>query len=109
MKKYLHRIMFLILITTILLTGKNVKAATIEHSGTSGSLEWSIDSDGVFRLRGSGDYIIEYVDGVYAAAWYPYRDEIKEAVIDVSGISSLRRLFYNCENLTQLDLSKLDT
>ncbi len=109
MKKSIHKIIFLILITTILMTGRNVKAATIKHSGTSGSLEWSIDSDGVFRLSGSGDYAVENEDGETETAWYPYADEIKRAIIDVSNILSLNVLFYECKNLTQADLRKLDT
>ena len=110
MKKYLHRIMFLILITTILLTGKNVKAATIEHSGTSGSLEWSIDSDGVFRLSGSGDYKLEKIEnGGMEPAWYSYRNEIKEAIIDVKNITSLENMFPFCTSLVQIDVNKFDT
>ena len=102
--------MFLILVTTILLTSKNVKAATIEHSGTSGSLEWSIDSDGVFRLSGSGDYELKKtLDGAIVTVWYPYRDKIKEAIVNVNNITSLKHLFAGCCNLTQIDLDKLNT
>lgn len=109
MKKYLHRIMLLILITTILLTGKNVKAATIKHSGTSGSLDWSIDSDGVFRLSGSGDYVIENEDGESETAWDSYSDEIKSAQINVTNITSFDKLFLDCKNLKSIDWKNTNT
>ncbi|MBO5468200.1 MAG: BspA family leucine-rich repeat surface protein [Lachnospiraceae bacterium] len=106
MKKCIHRIMFLMLIIVILLMSRKVEAATIKHSGTSGSLEWSIDSDGVFRLSGSGDYEL---DGVMQTDWYPYADEIKKAVINVKNIISSKCLFAECFNLTYVDVSGLDT
>ena len=102
--------MFLMLITVILLMSRKVEAATIEHSGTSGSLEWSIDSDGVFRLSGSGDYELKKTwDNRMEPTWELYKYDIKKAVIDVEDITSLKKMFDGCIQLTQIDISQLNT
>jgi len=85
----------------------NESDAEILYSGTSGDLEWSIDSDGLFTLSGTGDYKISTSTG--CPPWYSYRDYIKSSVVTVSEITSTRYMFYMCNNLENVDLSGLDT
>ena len=113
MKRIASICLILCLLVSVVMPA-NIQSAsaesTIIHSGTSGSLEWSIDSEGVFRLSGSGDYDYEIINNiVQPPIWCSYSDEIKKAIVNVKNISSLRYLFCGCSNLADLDISKLDT
>ena len=53
-------IMILMIAVLCLPVGKEVFAAEIKYSGTSGDLKWTIDSDGVLTITGTGDYKVDY-------------------------------------------------
>ncbi|MCC8168751.1 MAG: BspA family leucine-rich repeat surface protein, partial [Clostridiales bacterium] len=82
---------------------------TIE--GTSGDLSWYIDSDGVLTIEGTGDYAQGETDAEYSATpnWWNYREYITSAVVSVSGITSTECMFFECYNMTSVDLSGMDT
>lgn len=77
--------------------------AVVMHSGTCGTkLSWSLDSSGVFTIRGTGkmtDY--EYY---YMQPWWSERDSIRRVFIE-EGVTTLGNLaFYLCENLQTVSL-----
>lgn len=88
------------------------EGATIVHSGKSGDLDWSIDSDGLLTISGTGDYAFDghNREGEHESPkWTEYRDEIVTAKVTVSGITRTWYMFYNCHNLKSIDLSGLET
>lgn len=66
-------------------------------------MTWSIDSNGLLQVTGSGDY------SGWEPDWTQYTSDIKTAKIKVNDITSLEGFFEGCENLTQVDISELDT
>jgi len=80
--------------------------------GISGDLEWKIDKEGCLHITGNGDY--ELVEGKWKHAkkrpkWCKYAKYIKSAEIDVTGITSTRRMFTGLKKLEKIDLSGLDS
>ncbi len=105
MRKLIKRIFVALLIIVILLNyvpTQKTKAADIA-SGVDGKLTWSIDSEGCLRISGSGDWTEDY------GYWISYADEIKTAIIDIKNITNTSSMFYDCTNLTKIDMSNLDT
>lgn len=78
-----------------------VHAAEIKHSGKSGDIDWSIDSEGCLTLSGSGEY--------QKNEWRQYASEIKTAKVDIENITDLSLLFNGCMALTDIDFQHLDT
>ncbi len=81
-------------------------------SGQSGDLSWVIDGDGVLTITGEGDYELITVDNsgeeYEALNWWNYREYITSAVVNVSGITSMRNMFAGCYNMVSVDLSNMD-
>lgn len=82
------------------------KAAEIIAEGSSNSINWKIDGKGKLIVTGTGDY--EKTDYIYAP-WYVYRVRIKEAEINVTGMTDASNLFADCIYLKKIDLSGFDT
>lgn len=85
------------------------EGATILDSGTYGSwLQWSIDSDGLLTITGTGGYGSE-IDSL--PPWYfsSSRKYITSAKVNVTKIWSTYGMFRGCYNLKTVDLSGLDT
>jgi len=76
--------------------------STIEYSGTDGDLEWSIDSDGYLMVTGKGDF-------KDSPDWLNYRSYIKSAYVNVQEITSMKRFFNSCTNLTEIYFDEVDT
>ncbi len=76
-------------------------SATVQHSGESGDLFWSIDSDGLLTISGEGDYSD-------SREWLEYKDSIVSAKISVTGIESMSRMLYGCEKLVKVDFTGTD-
>ena len=78
-----------------------------------GKLVWNIDSQGKLTVKGTGDFAKPASGDADAdfnrAPWYNDRKKIKSAQINVSGITDISYMFCDCENLTSIDLSGLDT
>lgn len=92
--------------------------ATIVHSGKDGDLDWSIDSDGLLTISGTGNYTgkkFELKSGLNSfymdtlPQWYEYKDAIKSAVVKVSAITRTDKMFYGCSNMVSIDLGGFDT
>ena len=77
--------------------------ATIVYSGKDGDLDWSIDSNGLLTISGTGDYTMTLPQ------WYEYKDTIKSAVVRVGGITKTSYMFYGCSNMISINLSEFDT
>ncbi len=92
----------------------SAEKATIKYNGTDGDLTWSIDSVGILKVSGSGDYEGSYIEVTECASatmpnWIQYREAIKKAKINVSGIKNMAYFFCGCKNLTDVDMSESDT
>ena len=90
--------------------------ATIVYSGKDGALDWSIDSNGLLTISGTGDYTgkefelgSSYSYKMTLPQWYEYKDAIKSAVVKVSGITSTNHMFYDCSNMISINVSGFDT
>ena len=80
-------------------------AADIVDSGTCGTkgsnLTWTLDSEGVLTISGSGDMHGYDLPG---APWYGSRSRVKSAVI-AEGVTSIGRYaFYGCTSLTSVTI-----
>ena len=82
-------------------------AADIVDSGTCGAegdgsnLTWTLDSEGVLTISGSGDM---YDYGLFDAPWYGIRSLVKSAVI-ADGVTSIGdRAFSGCKSLTSVTI-----
>lgn len=83
-------------------------AEDVIASGIRGNVTWVIDLDGKLTISGSGD-IYGFGDDDEVPPWYEHRMNITSAEVNVTDITSIRRLFINCENLVSADLQELDT
>ncbi len=73
-------------------------------SGTINNVAWVINADGKLIVVGTG----EFLNGEYAP-WHDNRYSIKSAEINLNSAVSTSRMFYDCTNLSKIDLSGLDT
>ena len=90
----------------------SAEKASIKYSGTSGDLEWSIDSDGLITITGNGNYEFNMIDSeydLYGPSYCLYSSDIKKAKVSVTGISSMTSMFKICENMTTVDFAGTDT
>lgn len=83
------------------------------YEGVDGAITWKVDSAGVLYLTGNGDYEGVYLEDERKTVPQWSSDDvclkIKKAVVNVTGITSLRYFFYNCQYMESVDLSGLDT
>jgi len=79
--------------------------AAILYSGTDGALDWSIDENGLLMITGNGDRDLNNT----IPQWCLHSSSIKEAKLNISNITNMRAMFYDCSALTELDLSNFDT
>lgn len=77
----------------------------VVYSGFYGDTTWAIDKNGLLEVKGTGD--MWDVNG--EPGWRKYTEEIRCARIEVTGATNLGWMFSECEELTNLDISKLDT
>lgn len=77
----------------------NSYAATVEHSGTCGeNLTWTLDSDGVLKVSGSG----KMKDFILYGPWYSHKDFVKVVEIE-KGVTSIgSSAFPSCTNLVSI-------
>ena len=98
LRRWLSTALALLLLLTLLPGG--VRAAGTVASGNCGaegsSLTWTLDSDGVLTISGTG----AMADFDYGGApWYENRESVKTVVLK-SGVTSIGRVaFQNCSNL----------
>ena len=103
MKKRLLSFVLAVLMIASLLPATAL-AADIVDSGTCGAegdgsnLTWTLDSDGVLTISGSGDM------RDYSAPWYGSRSRVKSAVI-ADGVTSIgSSAFDGCASLTSVTI-----
>ena len=70
-----------------------------------GGIVWSIDVNGKLTVTGKG----EVVNASAFAPWQEHGDKIKSAEINLSEVEDLEGFFLNCGQMTEVDLSNLDT
>ncbi|MBQ5559428.1 MAG: BspA family leucine-rich repeat surface protein [Lachnospiraceae bacterium] len=78
----------------------------------TGDFVWRFYNNGLLEVTGSGELINDEYDEFYGDVepiWNGYQPFIKQAKLEVSGITTLTMLFKDCTQLEQVDLSKLDT
>ncbi|MBR4235409.1 MAG: leucine-rich repeat protein [Clostridia bacterium] len=76
--------------------------ACAEHSGTWGSLSWTLNAAGVLTISGSGD--IADLEFYGEDAWLAYTDDITQVIVS-EGITSIGdNAFQNAFNLTGISL-----
>lgn len=74
----------------------------IKESGTVNDISWTLDKYGKLTITGRGDYN----DG--KPPWAE-KTNVLSAVVEVSGMTSMKNMFFKCKGLQTVDLSKTDT
>ncbi|HBN55738.1 MAG TPA: hypothetical protein DD414_03095, partial [Lachnospiraceae bacterium] len=90
--------------TEALLNEKAAVGGTVEIGG---KITWSIDGDGKLTVEGTGEFSSD--TGTERAPWYSNREQIKTAVVNVQDIKDTSYMFFDCEKMTDVTLSGLDT
>lgn len=99
-KRVLSIVLSLVMLMTIVSSINFTSyAASVVASGTTGSVNWSLDSDGVMTLSGNGATANYTQYGSFSKPWYRNNSSIKSVVIE-EGVTALGNyLFYNTTNL----------
>ncbi len=77
-------------------------------SGQYKNITWVIDSAGKLTVEGEGEFT-DYTLAINRAPWYNARHSIKLAEIDVKNMTDASFMFYECDNLIDIDVSNFDT
>lgn len=78
-----------------------------DHSGKIGDILWDVDENGHLTITGEGDYINYITSSTSKPPWSG--KDVKTAKVSVTGITSTANMFHDCSNLTNVNLSELDT
>ena len=107
--KKTNKLISILLVVAMLLSMAplTVFAATVEASGKFGAsgnnLTWSLDSDGVLTVSGSGE--MEDFANASKVPWYSKRTKVKTVVIE-SGVTNIGKdAFYGISTLTNATIS----
>ncbi|MBD5486824.1 MAG: BspA family leucine-rich repeat surface protein [Lachnospiraceae bacterium] len=84
--------------------------ASGQYTENGSNIVWVIDANGKLTVEGTGDFAVSSrnLDNP-RTPWYSNAASIKSAEINVTGMTDASFMFYNCVNLTSLDLSNFDT
>ncbi len=94
-------IWILVLVLCLALCG--LAAAETVASGTYGTLDWSLDHEGLLEISGTGA-MEDFISGQSSNAWRPHAKDIKKVVIG-EGITNVGNYaFYACQYLTDVTL-----
>ena len=101
MKKRIFSFVLAVLMIASLLPATAL-AADIVNRGTCGAeVTWTLDSEGVLTISGSGDM---YNYGISGTPWYGSRSRVKSAVI-AEGVTSIGSYaFFYCTSLTSVTI-----
>lgn len=83
-----------------------------EYKENGSDTVWYIEKSGKLVVEGTGEYMRpEYPEEneLRLPPWYDYRDRIEAAEIRVTGMTDAGCMFYDCDVLRKVDLSKFDT
>ena len=86
---------------TVIASGENIA------SGSYKDITWVIDANGKLTVTGMGEFSDS--NAYNRAPWYINRVLIKSAEINISNITNASYMFYNCENLNNVDINNFDT
>lgn len=73
-----------------------------------GDIAWSIDTSGCLTLKGNGDYDTSDYYWDAERGWSKWQDDIKTAIVEISGITKTRAMFKGCRNLTRITFKNCD-
>ena len=76
--------------------------------GITGDIAWSIDTSGCLTLKGNGDYDTSDYYWDAERGWSKWQDDIKTAIVEISGITKTRAMFKGCRNLTRITFKNCD-
>ena len=98
--------MLLALLPTTAFAEDNIVAhGTCGARGSENSVTWKLDSDDTLTISGKG----KIRDASEKNLPWPYPDKIKKVIVE-NGVTEIGRYdFYNCTNLTEVDLSNVQT
>ena len=104
-KRLLSFVLAVLMIASLLpataLAADRVASGTCGAEGDGSNLTWTLDSDGVLTISGTGA-MKEY--GPYKAPWYGSSSRVKSAVI-AEGVTSIGKYaFYDCTSLTSVTI-----
>ena len=104
-KRLLSFVLAVLMIASLLpataLAADIVDSGTCGAAGDGSNLTWTLDSEGVLTISGSGDMHDYDLPG---APWYGSRSRVKSAVI-AEGVTSIgSHAFYYCESLTSVTI-----
>ena len=72
-----------------------------------GHITWEIDQNGKLTVKGTGDFSAS--DKHDRAPWYENNKDIISAKVELTELTNASYMFYECRNLTDIDLSGCDT
>ena len=91
------------------LTFSDTDIAHGEYKEDGNDITWVIDENGKLTVEGTGNCVKPIHNGlVYSPCW-TNSSSIKSAVINVKGMTIATSMFYECNNLTTVDLRGMDT
>ena len=108
-KKHLYLLtIFSVCFIALLLSAVTVSATDTVASGTCGTegdnLTWTLDSEGVLTISGSGA-MEDYYEQNEAQPWEDGRYDIKSVIVN-SGVTSIgKHAFFECPNLTSVNIN----
>ena len=92
-----------VLVSALIFGGITVSADTTASGEFSSGVIWTLDSNGVFTVSGSG--AMDTYQSEDEQPWADYRNSIKSVIVE-PGVTSIGRFaFYECTYLTSLDYS----
>ena len=96
--------------TGTLVIEENIFIAQGTIDETYGTITWVIDAEGELTVEGHGDVAASATDiSTGRIPWYAYRAKITSAKVKVTGMKNAANLFFDCKNMTSVDLSGFDT
>lgn len=81
----------------------------VVEEGTTGSLSWKLDENGLLTISGTGempDYIYDVSTGGSSAPWFAYYKDIKKVKADNEVTTIGNYAFYKCQKIASVNLGK---
>lgn len=82
--------------------------ANVIASGEYENITWVIDEAGKLTVDGEGEFT-SYTLAINRAPWYAERHYIKSAEINVENMTDASFMFYDCDKLSAIDVSRFNT
>ena len=82
-----------------------------EYKENGNDITWVIDRAGKLTVTGTGNYadLDSSSDDLIEAPWYDFRNTIISAEIHVQGMTSAEGMFWDCNQMVEVDLTDFDT